>query len=122
MKPETREWVESSEIDLEAASACLDRELYGPCVSHCQQAVEKMLKAIWLESGREEIPPRTHNLVDLADTLGLLEPSWEEFLRKLSNQAVVSRYSGRQAYSREMTVEYYEGSHALCAQLRQRLN
>jgi len=122
VRPETQAWIESSEIDLEAASACLEHDLHAPCISHCQQAVEKMLKALWVESQQEQPPPRTHNIVDLAHELGALEHLDEEFLRMLTNQAVVSRYSGRGTYTRETAVEYYERSRATCEQLRQTLS
>jgi HEPN domain-containing protein len=110
-----------SDVDLEMAAAGLERGLYAPCVFHSQQAVEKLLKAIWIERVRDEPPPRTHNLVDLARELGLLSQEHEEFLRKLSNQAVASRYVGREAYSQDAAREYYEGARALCELLRQNL-
>jgi len=119
MKRETLEWVDMSEVDLQVAEAVLERELYAPCVFHSQQAVEKMLKAIWVEGGREDAPPYTHNLVDLARELGLLQPDREEFLRRLSNQAIASRYAGKETYDRAMAVQYYERSLQLCEQLRQ---
>lgn len=121
MEPETQEWLDMSDIDLEMAAAGLERGLYAPCVFHCQQAVEKLLKAMWVGSFRDQPPPRTHNLVDLAQELGLLSGEREEFLRKLSNQAVVSRYVGREAYSRQVAVEYYEGARELCGLLRRNL-
>ncbi len=120
MEPEAQEWLDMSDVDVEVAAAAFERGLYAPCVFHCQQAVEKLLKAIWTERSPGQPPPRTHNLVDLARELGLLSEQWEEYLRKLSNQAVVSRYVGREAYSREAALEYYEGARALCALLRQK--
>lgn len=121
MKPETERWLEMSDIDLQAAKGLLGLFLYAPCIFHAHQSVEKALKAVWTELGPDEPPPRTHNLADLADSLGLLRPEWEEFLRRLSNQAVVSRYAGRKAYNKEMAVEYCEKAAELCEQLRRRL-
>jgi HEPN domain-containing protein len=110
-----------SDVDVEVAAAALERGLYAPCVFHSQQAVEKLLKAIWADRFPGQPVPRTHNLVDLAQELGFLSEEREEFLRKLSNQAVVSRYVGRQAYSREAALEYYEGARGLCELLRRNL-
>jgi HEPN domain-containing protein len=110
-----------SGVDPEVAAPALERSLYAPCVFHSQQAVEKLLKAIWAERSPSQPPPRTHNLVDLARELDLLSEEWEEFLRKLSNQAVVSRYVGREAYSREAALEYYEGARGLCEVLGRNL-
>ena len=47
MKPETADWVEVAESDLRAARIVLDEGLLQQTVFHCQQTVEKLLKAIW---------------------------------------------------------------------------
>ena len=58
----------------------------------CQQAVEKMLKAL-IAARLKEIPPRIHNLVRLAETAALQPGSDRlDFLRELSAYYVQSRY------------------------------
>lgn len=103
-----------------AAEALLEKGLYPPAVFHCQQAPEKMLKAIWVEV-KDEVPPRTQNLVDLAQGLNLLMNENESFLRTLTAQAVASRYLGEEYYTRAQAQDYYERTTELCERLRQRL-
>ncbi|MBI2305197.1 MAG: HEPN domain-containing protein [Chloroflexi bacterium] len=98
-----------------------ERGLLAPSVFHRQQGVEKLLKAIWVES-IGQTPPRTHNLVDLATELALSIPEWLPFLRDLSNQAVASRYAGEQTYPREVAEEYNHKTVELCAQLQHHLS
>lgn len=120
MKESTKKWLALADGDIEMAEAALQRSLPAQSLFHSQQAAEKTLKAVWSE-GHEEEPPRTHNLVDLASELGLLAEESEDFLRKLSNQAVASRYIDSEEYSEEMAVEYLSGTRELCDRLRQRL-
>jgi HEPN domain-containing protein len=58
----------------------------------CQQAVEKMLKAL-VAKRQEELPPRIHQLVRLAEVASL-EMSDEQagFLRELSAYYIQTRY------------------------------
>ncbi len=58
----------------------------------CQQSVEKMLKGLAAQnSGRH--PPRTHNLVKLAENAGLpLEKETAQHLSRLSGYYIESRY------------------------------
>lgn len=65
-----REWVEISEYDLETAQAVLKARRYLYVAFLCQQAVEKILKAIYVRK-KKCLPPRTHNLLYLAEQLKL---------------------------------------------------
>jgi HEPN domain-containing protein len=53
------------------AESALGSSLYRPVVFHCQQAIEKILKAIWIEQADEGVPPKTHGLVELAKEVDL---------------------------------------------------
>ena len=60
---------------------------------HCQQAIEKLLKALITE--KSESAPRIHDLVELADIIELdLAEDQQLLLARLSYQAVASRYPG----------------------------
>lgn len=76
-------WVESSEYDLITAEAMLNsrRYLYVGFMIH--QTIEKILKAyfVFLKS---DFPPRTHNLILLADKTDLRKELSEEELELLS--------------------------------------
>ncbi len=90
--PTVQKWIDQASYDLETARAMLDSGRYLYVVFCCQQAVEKMIKAVIAQvSG--EMPPRIHNLIQLAERAGL-EPDAQQALlmRELSELYVQSRY------------------------------
>jgi HEPN domain-containing protein len=92
----TREWVRKAEADFDAV--LILRRSRKPSRHdiirfHCQQSVEKYLKARLQESGARV--PRTHDLEELLKLLGAIEPSWTLLapqLKSLSAAAVAFRY------------------------------
>ncbi len=101
MKPITLEWIEKAEGDYATA----EREWrarknlnYDAVCFHCQQCIEKYLKARLQEA---EIPfTKTHDLVLLLDLVKSVEPLWEPFresFQLLTNYAVIYRYPGESA-------------------------
>ncbi|MFQ5808725.1 MAG: HEPN domain-containing protein [Armatimonadota bacterium] len=58
-------WVTLSESDLASARALLGAGQYLTAAYHCQQALEKMLKAL-IQQRQDDPPPRRHNLEELA--------------------------------------------------------
>jgi HEPN domain-containing protein len=121
MKPETQEWLNIADQDLAAATVLVEEHLFAPAIFHCQQAVEKYLKALWVEQHTEGIPPRIHDLTDLLTELDLDLPDWQMFLERLSRQAVESRYVGPANFPSQMAVEILQGTNELCVLLRLRL-
>ena len=101
MKAATREWVRCAEEDFDVACALLRRRTKTAANSigfHCQQCVEKYLKAR-LEQGSLNAP-KTHDLVVLLQLLLPVEPLWAAFapaLRRLNDYAVNFRYPGHVA-------------------------
>ena len=98
MKPLTREWVEKAEADFATARRELRvRKLpnYDAVCFHCQQCVEKYLKARLQED--RTVFRKTH---DLGVLLDLLLPSYQTWgvlrpeLLTLNNFAVAYRYPG----------------------------
>jgi HEPN domain-containing protein len=63
MKDETKKWLEYAEENLHSANVLLDSELFNPCLQNAQQAVEKMLKAILVESATKV--KKTHSINEL---------------------------------------------------------
>jgi HEPN domain-containing protein len=98
MKPATREWVRCAEEDFDVAAALMRRRTRTAANSigfHCQQCVEKYLKARLEEAGLS--PPKTHDLVALLQLLLPVEPLWASFapaLRRLNDFSVKFRYPG----------------------------
>jgi HEPN domain-containing protein len=85
-------WVQLAQLDLESARKSLQGDSFLHCLFGCQQALEKRLKAIVVETTGQP-PPRLHNLVRLASLAGLmLEPQQEHLLSTLSLEYIEMRY------------------------------
>ncbi len=91
MSSSSKKWTDQARYDLETARAMFDSGRYLYVLFCCQQAVEKMLKAIIAERTKG-LPPRIHQLMRLAEAAGL-EVSGEraEFLRELSSYYIQMR-------------------------------
>jgi HEPN domain-containing protein len=104
MKRTTREWVRKAEADHVYARSGIHSKtpLHDGVCFHCQQCVEKYLKALLEERGRTV--PRTHNLDDILNLL-LADYSTLRSLRRglvfLTRFAVETRYPGESASKRQ---------------------
>ena len=105
MKTVTRSWILKAERDYKVAQGLLRRWQAGyadAACFHCQQAVEKYLKARLIETG---IPfPRTHDLSTLLALLLPRHPLWQSFdaaCQTLTQYAVNVRYPGDDATKRD---------------------
>jgi HEPN domain-containing protein len=69
-----RQWLRKGEADLAAAEILLraDAPDYFPCAFHCQQAAEKLIKALLVE--RQIEFRKTHDLEHLVALLGQVAP------------------------------------------------
>jgi HEPN domain-containing protein len=101
MKPITQEWIEKAEGDWNAARQLFrvrkDPNYDGVCF-HCQQSVEKYLKARLEEASIAF--SKTHELNKLLVLVLAVEPNWlllNPFLQGLNNYAVSFRYPGNSA-------------------------
>ena len=90
MRPEAQAWMRQSEADWQAAQGMRAAGFYFMVAFNVHQAVEKILKAAVVEL-RREIPPRTHNLVELGRLLGVPEDI-AALLRRLNPEYTISRY------------------------------
>ena len=107
MTPQTAEWVDKAEGDWNAARQLnrvrKDPNYDGVCF-HCQQCVEKYLKAR-LEEGGVRFP-RTHDLIALLSLAVKLEPHWaalQPVLVVLNPYAIAYRYPGFDATKSDAT-------------------
>ena len=50
MKDETGKWLRYAEENLRSATLLLEHSLFNPCLQNAQQAVEKLLKVLLIES------------------------------------------------------------------------
>jgi HEPN domain-containing protein len=121
MKAETERWVQLSDEDVQMAEAAWERALYSPCLFHCQQMVEKVLKAGLAEAGIEV--PKTHDLVGLANRLKLdLDTEQKDFLGRLTEQYIPTRYGDVWVeYPRDVAENYFETAKGMYIWLLQQL-
>jgi HEPN domain-containing protein len=121
MNDEARDWAELAQSDLRAARGLLDLALPGQAIFHCQQAVEKLLKALIAEYGAS--PPRIHDLLELAETARVeLGPAEQSLLTRLSDQAVASRYPGTAGrYTEEQVRQLLQATEQVFSWLRAKL-
>src|SRR4029450_11176249 len=105
MKRQTGPWVRKAEEDVEAARALAARRppLRDIVCFHCQQAVEKYLKALLQEPSIKF--PKTHDLEALLDLLGSHGSTLNRLRRRLDALtifAVEYRYPIVRASTRQM--------------------
>jgi len=97
MENAIQEWIKMSEYDLKTAEAMLETERYLYVAFMCQQAIEKILKAIYCQE-KNELPPRTHNLLYLLDILELKIADSDKTLLSMLNQFYLeTRYPGKRS-------------------------
>ena len=106
MNKVVEEWLRLSEYDLQTAEAMVNSGRYLYVAFMCQQAVEKILKAIYCHT-LNVLPPRTHNLLYLVDLLKLeMSESEKIFLSQLNQFYLENRYPDAQGkLAKEMDKE-----------------
>ena len=86
------EWLTQADYDVDTAQAMFDARRYFYAVFMCHLALEKALKGAFCAKVRQ-LPPRTHNLVYLAELVGIpFSKDQSGFLAKLSGASVATRY------------------------------
>jgi HEPN domain-containing protein len=122
MKETTRRWLRTAENDLEMAGIALEHEFFDQCVFHCQQSIEKLLKAMWIE-WLEKPHPKTHGLRALAQALPLeLSDERRNFLERLGNQYLPSHYADSDTeYDEGVALYYQSGTREMYEWLRRQL-
>ncbi len=90
MPEEAQRWLEQAEEDLKTAELIFQEKRYYAASYFAQQAAEKALKAVlvWREG---ELPPRTHDLRQLARQAETPR-EWLPALTRLSRIYLISRY------------------------------
>ncbi len=93
MKDETKKWLEYADENLRSAKLLLDSELFNPCLQNVQQAVEKMLKALLMESTKKIKKTHSMNeLVNILDKHGLNVDMTEDDCDLLDSIYLPSKY------------------------------
>jgi len=127
MRPDTQNWINLSDYDLETARHMLATGRFLYVVFMCHLALEKMLKAHFTEA-TQSIPKKTPDLIDLVKKSGLALPqSHLEFIGKINNASVPTRYpedlqSMVAQYPDSVARDYLEKTEEVLAWLRQHPN
>ena len=88
----TANWLVQVDYDLATMEYMLHAGRYIYVVFMSHMALEKMFKALVTEETRM-LPPRTHNLVDLAQQGKLnLSQAQRDFIGKINNASIATRY------------------------------
>ena len=90
MRKESQNWWRQALADLEAAKDNLTMGHYFVSAFLCQQAAEKALKVVFMETLRER-PPHTHSLIEVGRRLSAPSPI-QSALRRLTPAYVITRY------------------------------
>ena len=86
-------WRESAEHDLESAEVIFDSKRYDWCLFVGHLALEKILKAIFVERNDNNMPPKIHNLVRLAELSKIeLTDNQKFLLDKINDFNIQARY------------------------------
>ena len=121
-------WLERANYDMETAKVMLDSARYLYVTYMCQQAIEKLLKAIVAKQNKENLP--IHNLNRLAETAELknqLNKAQFEFLAELTPYCIEARYgdykeSLSEIVNKEKAREVYNKTLEIFKWLSQKVN
>jgi HEPN domain-containing protein len=116
--------MKGAEDDLAAAESLFMAEKYNWCLFIAHLVLEKMLKATFVLSNDNNVPPRTHNLVKLAE-LSFLELTDEdlEFFDEVNSFNLEARYPDyknkfHKKCNRDFTENYFEKIKAQYSRLK----
>ena len=85
-------WVKSSNYDIKTAEHMLKTGRHIYVLFMCHLSVEKLLKAIY-EAALKRVPPKTHNLINLANSVNLQIPEQHlKLIESLNDLSIVTRY------------------------------
>ncbi len=127
MQEHIKYWVVSAEHDLETAETLYTAGKYDWCLFITHIVIEKILKAAYVLSHNNDIPPKIHNLVRLAE-LSAITFTKEEllFLDQINDFNLETRYpdyklSFYKTCTREYTSEYFNKSKELYLWIKSRI-
>lgn len=86
-------WQRGANDSLDVAKLCCGAGKYALALFHCQLAIEKALKALYIER-HDAIPPKTHDLLQLVQKIEFpIDDRRRALLDELSDFATLARYS-----------------------------
>ena len=92
MRKDTKNFLRSSQYDLETANFMLNTGRYIYVIFMCHLSLEKILKALISET-KQTVPPKTHNLIYLIKIGNISLPKeYFEFIAKINKANIITRY------------------------------
>ncbi len=124
MRKDAQNFVNSAEYDLGTAEHMLKTGRYIYVVFMCHLALEKMIKAVAVETTKTPAP-KTHNLLYLTKLAEISFPdSHLEFVSKINNASIITRYPEDftklvEAYPVDVVSSYFKQTKDVIAWLKQ---
>ncbi len=107
-------WQESSLHDLESAEAIFLSQKYDWCLFVGHLALEKILKAVFVDRNDNTIPPKIHSLVRLAELSNIdLNDDQKFSLDKINDFSIQTRYPDYKMAFYKKCDESYVTAHLL---------
>jgi len=116
-------WTETADQDYRTAQILFEKERYAWCLFLVHLVLEKLLKALWAARRKEATPPRTHNLLRLAEMcqLGLSEED-KTILLEITEFNIEARYPETEGdFYKTCTKEFAERYLGIANQWREKL-
>ncbi len=106
MTSDSGEWFRQAQYDLGTAESLVSTERYPPAIFFCHLALEKALKALYIEKFNDN-PEKTHSLIYLVELLELELPQ-----QNLDALFIINRIgvTGRYPHNLEVVLEQYNKS------------
>jgi len=128
MDERTKYWIEIAEYDIETAKAMLVSKRFLYVGFMCHQAIEKTIKAYYC-SVKNDVPPFTHNLKNLAqqcDLLLLFSEEQLDFIEEILPMNIEARYPKHKEMLLKLLTsqkceEVIKQTELLCQWIKQRL-
>lgn len=113
-------WLDSAEHDLDVAESLFANEKYDWCLFISHLVLEKTLKASYVQY-KQDFPPRTHDLVRLADLAGIiLDEETIDFFDLVNTFNISTRYPDEKfIFYKLCTREFTAGKFARIKEIRQ---
>jgi HEPN domain-containing protein len=124
MLKETKNWVETSDYDVQTATHMLHTGRYIYVIFMCHLAIEKLLKAI-VQEYTGNLPNKTHDLIYLIQITKISLPEHLlDFVGKINNASIVTRYPEDlskiiSAYPEQVAKEYLDRTNEVIKWLKQ---
>ena len=112
-------WLESARRDLETAKSVYELKRFDWSLFICHLALEKLLKALIVQSGETPLP--IHNLNRLSEMADLeLSDEHQDWLTEITDFNIEARYDdAKLSFYKKATEEYSSVWHARCNELFQ---